>query len=88
MTDTPIQIDKGIPIPPRRRLTPVGAEQLAALEVGDSFAIPIPPEYATKPTVWAGINRLRNSVYHYQKRFGRKFTVRCLESEVRVWRIS
>ena len=81
-----MNIDKGVPIPPRRRLAPAGAEQFDALEVGDSFAVPVPPEYRAKPTVWAGTNRLRNAVYTFAKRTGRKFTVRCMQTEIRVWR--
>jgi hypothetical protein len=82
-----VKIDKDIPIPPRRRLTPAGKNEFSAMEVGDSFAVPVPKEYAAKPTIWAGTNRLRNAVYQYAKRTGKKFTVRCLPNEVRVWRV-
>lgn len=82
------EIQKGVPIPPRGKLTPANAEDFGALEVGDSFAVPIPELYRAKPTVWAGTSRLRSAVYQYQKRAGRKFTVRCLDGEIRVWRIA
>jgi len=84
----PIKIDKGIPIPPRNRLTPAGQDDFAALEVGDSFAVPVPKEFKHKPTIWAGTNRLRNAVYQYGKHTGKKFTVRCMPKEIRVWRVS
>ena len=83
-----IKIDKGIPIPPRNRLTPASTADFEALEVGDSFAVPVPKEYAHKPTIWAGTNRLRNAAWQYAKRTGKKFTVRCLPGEIRVWRVS
>ena len=83
-----MKIDKGIPIPPRNRLAPAGSKEFDALEVGDSFAVPVPKEYRAKPTIWAGTNRLRNAVYHYAKRTGKKFTVRALPNEIRVWRIA
>jgi hypothetical protein len=83
-----IQIDKGIPIPPRNRLTPASTADFEALEVGDSFAVPVPDKFAHKPTIWAGTNRLRTAVYHYAKRTGKKFTVRGLPGEIRVWRVS
>jgi hypothetical protein len=82
-----MKIDKDVPIPPRRRLTAAGSEEFNALEVGDSFAIPVPKEYCAKPTVWAGTNRLRNAAYNYTKRTGRKLTVRCLPNEIRIWRV-
>lgn len=82
-----IKVDKGVPIPPRSRLTPAGMDDFALLEVGDSFAVPVPEEYRHKPTIWIGTNRLRNAVYHYGKRHERKFTVRCVDDGViRVWR--
>lgn len=81
-------IEKGIPIPPRSRFTPASREDFAALEVGDSFAVPVPEKYRPKPTVWIGTNRLRNAAYMFGKRHGRKFTVRCMEEGViRVWRV-
>ena len=83
-----MKIDKGIPIPPRYRLTLAGAKEFDALEVGDSFAVPVPKEYMRKPAVWVGTNRLRNAVYYYAKRTGKKFTVRALSGEIRVWRIA
>lgn len=82
-----MKVDKDIPIPPRNRLAPAGAGEFDALGVGDSFAVPVPEEYAAKPTVWVGTNRLRNAVYQHAKRTGKKFTVRCLPNEVRVWRV-
>lgn len=81
-------IEKNIPVPPRRRLTPAGAEQFEAMEVGDSFAVPVPEIYRAKPTIWAGNSRLRNAAYAYGKRTGRRFTVRCGDGEIRVWRIA
>jgi hypothetical protein len=83
-----VKIDKGVPIPPRRRLTPAGQDDFAALEVGDSFAVPVPKEFKHKPTIWAGTHRLRNAVYQYGKHSGKKFTVRCMSNEIRVWRIT
>jgi hypothetical protein len=83
-----IQIDKGVPIPPTRRLTLAGREHFDALEVGDSFAVPVPKEYKQKPTIWAGTARLRNAAWQYGKRTGKKFTVRCVPGEIRVWRVS
>jgi hypothetical protein len=56
--------------------------------VGDSFAVPVPKEFKHKPTIWAGTNRLRNAVYQYGKHTGKKFTVRCMPKEIRVWRVS
>lgn len=81
-----MKIDKDMPIPPRSRLTPAGTSEFDALEVGDSFGVPIPKEYCAKPSVWAGTNRLRNAVYYYAKRTGKKFTVRAVANELRVWR--
>lgn len=83
-----IQIDKGIPIPPRRRLTPAGQDDFAALDVGDSFAVPVPKEFKHKPTIWAGAARLRNAAWNHGKRTGKRFTVRCMSNEIRVWRIA
>jgi hypothetical protein len=37
--------------------------------------------------VWAGTNRLRNAAYQYGKRTGKKFTVRAMPNEIRVWRV-
>lgn len=82
-----MKIDKGVPVPPRSRMTPASREDFAALEVGDSFAVPVPEEYRHKPTIWAGTNRLRNAAYMFGKRHGRKFTVRCMDDgAIRVWR--
>lgn len=82
-----MKIDKGIPVPVRRRITAVGIEHLDAMEVGDSIGVPLPVEYRAKPTVWAGTNRLRNAAYQYGKRAGKKFTVRAMPNEIRVWRV-
>jgi hypothetical protein len=82
-----IKIDKGVPIPPRRRLTLAGQDEFAAMEVGDSFAVPVPEEYQAKPTIWAGTARLRNAAWSHGKRTGKRFTVRCMPNEIRVWRI-
>lgn len=82
-----MKIDKDIPIPPRARKAPAGSVDFAKLEVGDSFAVPVPEEYVAKPTIWVGTNRLRNAVYMYGKRTEKKFTVRCLPNEIRVWRV-
>lgn len=83
-----IKIDKGVPIPARRRVTAVGLEHLEAMDVGDSIGVPLPKEYRNKPTIWAGTNRLRNAAYQYGKRAGKKFTVRAMPNEIRVWRVA
>lgn len=82
-----IKIEKGVPIPSRRRVTAVGLEHFEAMEVGDSIAVPLPKEYRDKPTVWTGTNRLRNAAYAYGKRTGKKFTVRAMPNEIRLWRV-
>ena len=82
-----IKIDKDIPVPGRRRVTAVGIEHFEAMDVGDSIGVPLPKEYRTKPTIWAGTNRLRNAAYQYGKRTGKKFTVRAMPNEIRVWRV-
>jgi hypothetical protein len=82
-----IKIDKGIPIPSRRRVTVVGIEHFDAMDVGDSIAVSLPKEYRTKPTVWAGTNRLRNAAYQYGRRTDKKFTVRAMPTEIRLWRV-
>lgn len=82
-----MKIESGIPIPARRRLTAVGTEHFEAMDVGDSIGVPLPKEYRNKPTVWAGTNRLRNAAYNYGKRVGKKFTVRAMPNEIRVWRV-
>jgi len=82
------RIESGIPIPARRRLSAAGIEHFEAMEVGDSFGVPTPKEYRAKPTVWAGTNRLRNAAHQYGKRTGKKFTVRAMPNEIRVWRVS
>ena len=82
-----IKIDKGVPVPARKRATAVGLEHFAAMDVGDSIGVPLPKEYRNKPTVWAGTNRLRNAAYQYGKRAGKKFTVRAMPNEIRVWRV-
>jgi hypothetical protein len=83
-----LKIEKNILIPPRRRVTPAGVEDFDKLEVGDSFAVPVPKEFRHKPTIWAGAARLRNAAYNYQKRTGRKLTVRCMaDGVIRVWRV-
>jgi hypothetical protein len=82
-----MKIDKDIPIPPRNKLAPAGAAEFDALDVGDSFAVQVPKEYVRKPTIWVGTNRLRNAVYQHAKRSGKKFTVRCMGEEIRVWRV-
>jgi hypothetical protein len=81
-----MKIDKDVPVPARRRLTAVGIEHFEAMDVGDSIGVPLPREYRAKPTVWAGTNRLRNAAYNYGKRTGKKFTVRAMPNEIRVWR--
>lgn len=83
-----IKIDKDIPIPARRRVTEAGIEHFEAMDVGDSIGVPLPKEYRNKPTIWAGTNRLRNAAYQYGKRTGKKFTVRAMPNEIRVWRVS
>lgn len=82
-----IKIDKGVPVPARKRATAVGLEHFEAMDVGDSIGVPLPKEYRNKPTVWAGTNRLRNAAYQYGKRAGKKFTVRAMPNEIRVWRV-
>jgi hypothetical protein len=83
-----LKIEKNIPIPPRRRVTPAGVEDFDKLEAGDSFAVPVPREFRHKPTIWAGTARLRNAAYAYQRRTGRKLTVRCMaDGVIRVWRV-
>lgn len=82
-----MRIESGIPIPSRRRVTAVGTEHFEAMQVGDSIGVPIPKEYRAKPTVWAGTARLRNAAYQYGKRTGKKFTVRAMPNEIRVWRV-
>lgn len=82
-----MKIESGIPVPARRRLTAAGVEHFAAMDVGDSFGVPVPKEYRNKPTIWAGTNRLRNAAYQYAKRTGKKFTVRAMPNEIRVWRV-
>jgi hypothetical protein len=83
-----LKIDKGVPIPPRAKKTTIGREDFARLDVGDSFAVPVPKAYQRKPTVWAGTQRLRNAAYQYGRSTGRKFTVRCLNGEIRIWRVA
>lgn len=83
-----MRIESGVPIPSRRRLTAVGTEHFEAMQVGDSIGVPLPKEYRAKPTVWAGTTRLRNAAYQYGKRTGKKFTVRAMPNEIRLWRIS
>lgn len=83
-----MRIESGIPIPSRRRVTAVGTEHFEAMQVGDSIGVPIPKEYRAKPTVWAGTTRLRNAAYQYGKRTGKKFTVRAMPNEIRLWRVS
>lgn len=83
-----MKIDKGVPIPDRRRRTAVGTEHFEAMEVGDSIGVPLPKEYRNKPTIWAGAGRLRNAAYQYGKRTGKKFTVRAMPNEIRLWRVS
>ena len=83
-----LKIDKDVPVPARRRLTAVGLEHFAAMDVGDSIGVPLPKEYRNKPTIWAGTNRLRNAAYNYGKRAGKKFTVRAMPNEIRVWRVA
>jgi len=83
-----MRIESGIPIPSRRRVTAVGTEHFEAMQVGDSIGVPIPKEYRAKPTVWAGTARLRNAAYQYGKRTGKKFTVRAMPNEIRLWRVS
>lgn len=83
-----MRIESGIPIPSRRRVTAVGTEHFEAMQVGDSIGVPLPKEYRAKPTVWAGTTRLRNAAYQYGKRTGKKFTVRAMPNEIRLWRVS
>lgn len=83
-----MKIDKGVPIPSRRRVTAIGTEHFEAMDVGDSIAVPLPKEYRNKPTIWAGTNRLRNAAYQYGKRTDKRFTVRSMPNEIRVWRVS
>ena len=83
-----LKIEKNIPIPSRRRVTAIGIEHFEAMDVGDSIAVPLPKECRNKPTVWAGTNRLRNAAYQYGRRTGKKFTVRAMPNEIRVWRVT
>ena len=72
---TMIEIDKNIPIPPKRNQT--SKYPLSTMEVGDSFLV-----------VGAVQARLSGSVGTVARRTGRKFTTRKTFEGVRVWRIS
>jgi hypothetical protein len=50
--------------------------------------VPVPPEFKHKPTIWAGAARLRNAAWNHGKRTGKRFTVRCMSNEIRVWRLA
>jgi hypothetical protein len=71
------QIEKGVPIPPRRG----GGESIYpfdAMEVGDSFLVP----NGTKST-----KALHSAAQTAKKRLGRSFAVRAVANGTRVWRI-
>jgi hypothetical protein len=84
-----VKIEKGIPIPPRRTVSPVGKEHLEAMAVGDSIAFPIPEEYRAKPSMWPVRRSIHTLAQNYAKRHGRKYTIRALSDEgvIRIWRI-
>jgi hypothetical protein len=74
---TPVQIEKGIPLPPPRSKFP--PLPLASMEIGDSFVVPVTRS-----------NSMRIALTSYHKKSGAKFATRSLREEkaVRVWRVA
>jgi hypothetical protein len=69
------RIERGVPIPARRN--PRGSMYpFAEMEIGDSFFVPD----GTTKTISA-------AAQYFTKNLGRRFTVRTIDSGVRVWRI-
>ena len=73
--DTPIVIEKNIPLPPRQNRA--STYPFDDLEVGDSFFIEGKSAKSFGSTVQAAA-----------KRTGAKFTTRAFDDGVRVWRIA
>ena len=73
-SDKTLVIDKNIPLPDKRS---VYKDIWDNMDVGDSFLVP--PE--SKVTI-------RSSVYYANKKHSpKRFTIRTIESGVRIWRI-
>ena len=73
----PINVDKGLPLPPLR----IGRPPIwpwKEMEVGDSFAVPTD----------CRVHIARVAAAKAGKQFGRKFTVRKVDGQLRCWRIA
>ena len=79
-----IEIEKHIPIP--KRGARAEALPFLRLEVGDSFAIPVPPEEIHHPASFAA--KIRNRAGSIARREGFEFLVRLIDENkrIRVWR--
>ena len=74
---TKLLIDKGVPLPPRRKGGPPDKYPFPGMEVGDSF---FAANYED-PRV------MSNLAWKRGKKLGRKFSVRTEGDGVRVWRV-
>lgn len=75
------EIEKGVPIPPKK--SKLNKYPFHAMEPGDSFLIPLPPEVDRRTfTV-----RVTVRVAAWRKATGYRFTIRTMEGGVRVWRV-
>lgn len=75
-----IQIDKNIPIPPRKRPGQKGSKYpIRDLDVGDSFIMAVKDTSIASAYLRVAAIRIGD---------GRKFTVRKTEDGIRVWRIA
>lgn len=78
--EKPMQIENGIPLPPKRRLT--AQYPFAKLAVGDSFLLACTTVERTRLAI-----RLRTAAEFYRKRTpGWNFTSRQVDGGVRLWR--
>jgi len=82
-----IVIEKNVPLPERIRSSS-DEFPYSRMEVGDSFAVPVPPDEAYHTGVYAA--RVRGTVCAWGKKHGAKFTVLLVDqkTKVRIWRVA
>ena len=89
MVDT-ITIDKTIPLGPPKASAHAIPYPLAAMSVGDSFAIPAGER--NDRGVYPARVRLSAAIVFFSRKSGMKFATRCIQEDgvtvVRVWRVA
>jgi hypothetical protein len=83
---TNIAIDKDVPLPDNRRRLPRTAYPFSEMQVGDSFAVPVPS--GKNPSSFSA--HMCTAAYQWGRTKNAKFSVRIIDekTKVRVWRIA